>query len=100
MGRVLIEQYRIPTGKGVIELPDGLARDKPGHANELPMDAARRELNGGDRLRGRPPEQGGFRRFLGGVGEKVDCHPRVPHREVGAGFARQVSSSKVVDLKV
>lgn len=41
---VLVEQFRIPLGKRVIELPAGLAGDTPGAANEALATAARREL--------------------------------------------------------
>ena len=41
---VLVEQYRIPVGRNVIELPAGLVGDVPGQADE-PLEAAvRREL--------------------------------------------------------
>jgi ADP-ribose pyrophosphatase len=41
---VLVEQYRIPVGRNVIELPAGLVGDVPGEADE-PLEAAvRREL--------------------------------------------------------
>jgi ADP-ribose pyrophosphatase len=41
---VLTEQYRIPVGQRVIELPAGLAGDAPGNAAEALAEAARREL--------------------------------------------------------
>lgn len=41
---VLIEQYRIPLGKRVIELPAGLVGDEPGLAGEDLIAAAQREL--------------------------------------------------------
>jgi ADP-ribose pyrophosphatase len=41
---VLTEQYRIPVGRRVIELPAGLAGDVPSQAAEAFADAARREL--------------------------------------------------------
>jgi ADP-ribose pyrophosphatase len=41
---VLTEQYRIPVGRRVIELPAGLAGDIPGQAAEAMAEAARREL--------------------------------------------------------
>jgi nicotinamidase/pyrazinamidase len=41
---VLVEQYRIPLGKRVIELPAGLVGDEPGMAAEDLIEAARREL--------------------------------------------------------
>jgi ADP-ribose pyrophosphatase len=40
---VLVEQFRIPIGKRVIELPAGLVGDH-GDAEESPLDAAQREL--------------------------------------------------------
>ncbi len=41
---VLTEQYRIPVGARVIELPAGLAGDVPAKATEGVVEAARREL--------------------------------------------------------
>jgi len=41
---LLTEQYRIPVGCRVIELPAGLAGDEPGQATEALAQAARREL--------------------------------------------------------
>lgn len=41
---VLVEQFRVPVGKRVIELPAGLAGDTPGAENEALATAARREL--------------------------------------------------------
>jgi ADP-ribose pyrophosphatase len=41
---LLVEQYRIPCGKPVIELPAGIAGDSTETANEALVEAARREL--------------------------------------------------------
>ncbi len=41
---VLVEQHRPPIGGPVIELPAGLVGDEPAHAEESPLEAARREL--------------------------------------------------------
>lgn len=41
---VLVEQYRLPVGRNVIELPAGLVGDVAGAENELLVDAAKREL--------------------------------------------------------
>jgi ADP-ribose pyrophosphatase len=41
---VLVEQYRIPLGRRVIELPAGLVGDAAGGPHEGPAEAARREL--------------------------------------------------------
>ena len=41
---VLVEQFRIPLGKNVIEWPAGLAGDIPGCFDEPLLEAARREL--------------------------------------------------------
>jgi ADP-ribose pyrophosphatase len=41
---ILTEQYRIPLGTRVIELPAGLAGDTPGSRHEALAEAARREL--------------------------------------------------------
>jgi ADP-ribose pyrophosphatase len=41
---VLVEQYRVPMGQRVIDLPAGLVGDEPGGADEPMIEAARREL--------------------------------------------------------
>ncbi len=41
---ILVEQYRIPVGRRVIELPAGLVGDTPEHAGESLQAAAAREL--------------------------------------------------------
>lgn len=41
---ILVEQYRVPAGKPVIEMPAGLVNDKPGKKNESFQTAAKREL--------------------------------------------------------
>ncbi len=41
---LLVEQYRVPVGRSVIELPAGLANDLDSHPDESLADAARREL--------------------------------------------------------
>jgi ADP-ribose pyrophosphatase len=41
---VLIEQFRVPVGRRVIELPAGLVGDDPGRGGEVGEAAARREL--------------------------------------------------------
>lgn len=41
---VLVEQYRAPIGRAMIELPAGLAGDLPGESHESLADAALREL--------------------------------------------------------
>ena len=41
---ILVEQYRPPVSRDVIELPAGLVGDEPGQANEGLLAAARREL--------------------------------------------------------
>lgn len=41
---LLVEQFRRPFGRPVIELPAGLVGDEPGHDAEAALDAARREL--------------------------------------------------------
>jgi ADP-ribose pyrophosphatase len=41
---ILTEQFRIPVGKRVLELPAGLAGDEPGSPGEAFAEAARREL--------------------------------------------------------
>lgn len=41
---VLVDQFRIPVGKRVIEIPAGLYGDEPDHAGETPAECASREL--------------------------------------------------------
>ncbi len=41
---VLVEQFRVPVGRRVVELPAGLAGDIPGAENESLLTAAKREL--------------------------------------------------------
>jgi len=41
---VLVDQFRIPVGKRVIEIPAGLYGDDPEHAGETPAECAAREL--------------------------------------------------------
>jgi ADP-ribose pyrophosphatase len=41
---LLVEQYRIPCHARVIELPAGIVGDEPTGGQELPVEAARREL--------------------------------------------------------
>jgi ADP-ribose pyrophosphatase len=41
---LLVEQFRAPLGRMVIEFPAGLMGDEPGHENEDPVASARREL--------------------------------------------------------
>ncbi len=41
---VLVEQFRIPVGRRVIEVPAGLYGDEPEHAGESPAECAAREL--------------------------------------------------------
>jgi len=41
---VLVEQFRIPVGQRVIEIPAGLYGDEPEHAGESPAECAGREL--------------------------------------------------------
>lgn len=41
---VLVEQYRIPVGKVVIELPAGLVGDNNSNRDDLPLAVAKREL--------------------------------------------------------
>lgn len=41
---VLVEQYRVPAGKNVIEMPAGLVNDKSKRGKESSLTAAKREL--------------------------------------------------------
>ena len=41
---VLVEQFRIPVGRRIVELPAGIFGDEPAHAGETPAECAAREL--------------------------------------------------------
>ncbi len=119
---VLVEQYRIPLGCRVLDLPAGLVGDDPGTASEATIDAARRELfeetgyEGGDWrfiLTG-PSSPGltteayslfvvrGARRTGAGGGdahESIEVHA-VPLAELDAWLADKRQSGVVIDPKI
>jgi ADP-ribose pyrophosphatase len=41
---ILVEQYRVPVAKRVIELPAGIVGDESEHSEETTLEAAKREL--------------------------------------------------------
>ena len=41
---ILVEQYRVPVGRPVLELPAGLVGDEPDESRETRLEAAQREL--------------------------------------------------------
>ncbi|MGA2863601.1 MAG: NUDIX hydrolase [Verrucomicrobiota bacterium] len=119
---VLTEQYRIPVGQRVIELPAGLAGDVPDQATEAFAQAARRELleeTGYEAaelrpLTSGPPSAGlaseivtffqatGLRRVAAGGGadqEEIQVHA-VPLRRVDQWLRERIQQGVLVDPKV
>jgi ADP-ribose pyrophosphatase len=119
---VLVEQYRPPVGKNVVELPAGLAGDVAGSEQEDLADAARRELleetgyeakemtylAAGAASAGIVNEvitlyrATGLKKTGAGAGdgdEKITTH-EVPLVDVERWLAAQVAAGKLVDLKV
>ena len=119
---VLTEQYRIPVGCRVVELPAGLAGDEPGHAAEAFAQAARRELREETGYEARemiwlasgPPSAGlaseivtffqarGLRRVGAGGGdarEQIQVH-EVPLERVGQWLRDRMAHGSLVDPKV
>jgi ADP-ribose pyrophosphatase len=119
---VLVEQFRPPVGKSVVELPAGLAGDVAGSEKEDLADAARRELleetgyeakemtylAAGTASAGMVDEIISLYRATGlrktGMGEG-DGHEQivtheVPLAEVERWLEQQVAGGKLVDLKV
>ena len=119
---VLIEQFRVPVGKPVIEIPAGLAGDAAGHEQEKLETAAARELyeeTGYEAAAMRlvaegPPSAGlsdevitlflatGLRKTGDGAGdgsEQITLH-EIPLPDVPAWLDRQRSAGKMIDLKV
>jgi len=119
---LLTEQYRIPVGCRVIELPAGLAGDAPEQAAEALADAARRELleeTGYEaremtRLASGPPSAGlaseivtlfqatGLRRVAAGGGdaqEQIQVH-EVPLAGVDRWLEARIAQGVMVDPKV
>jgi ADP-ribose pyrophosphatase len=119
---VLVEQYRPPVGRSVIELPAGLAGDDAAHEGEALEQAARRELleeTGYEAARMEYACAGaasagitseiismylasGLRKTGPGAGdgsEKITVH-EVPLDQVHPWLQQQAGLGKVVDLKV
>lgn len=119
---ILVEQFRPPVGKRVVELPAGLAGDVAGSENEDLSDAARRELleeTGYEaetmtRLAAGAASAGmvdeiitlyratGLRKTGAGEGdghEQIETH-EVPLDQVERWLAEQEKQGKLVDLKV
>jgi ADP-ribose pyrophosphatase len=119
---LLVEQFRPPVGRHVIELPAGLAGDTPGAADEAFADAARRELleetgyeassmeflAAGAASAGLSDEVLSLFRATGlrkvgaaeGDGHEQIISHEVPLAEVEAFLSRQTAAGKLVDLKV
>lgn len=119
---VLVEQFRTPVGKRVIELPAGLAGDAQEHRNEPLEQAARRELleeTGYEAAHWRQVAEGtpsaglsdevitlflaaGLRKTGAGEGdgsEQITLH-EIPLAEVPAWLDGKVGEGCMVDLKV
>jgi ADP-ribose pyrophosphatase len=119
---LLVEQFRPPVGKPVIELPAGLAGDVAGHESEDLASAARRELleetgyaaREMDAVASGPPSAGlsdevitmfvarGLTRTGDGAGdgsERITLH-EVPVGEVRAFVDQKARDGCLVDLKV
>ncbi len=119
---LLVEQFRPPVGKRVIELPAGLAGDVAGQETEDLANAARRELleeTGYEaremtRVATGPPSAGlsdevitlfvarGLKKAGDGAGdgsEDITLH-EVPVGEVDAFVDRMAGDGRLVDLKV
>jgi ADP-ribose pyrophosphatase len=118
---ILTEQYRVPIGRRVIDLPAGLVGDEPGSEDEDVVLAARRELLeetgyeakrfklliSGPTTSGMATEQvhfylaRGVRKVASGGGtgqEEIQVH-LVPLREVSAWLRKQARSGTAVDVK-
>jgi len=119
---LLVEQYRTPVGRRVIELPAGMVGDRPGESSEDFADAARRELveetgfsaqrltrvMAGPYSPGRSSDLYTF--FLasglqrvgdgGGDGEEDIVSHAVPLREIDAWLDARVADGLLVDPKI
>jgi ADP-ribose pyrophosphatase len=118
---LLTEQYRVPMGKNVIELPAGLAGDEHHHGEEF-IEAAKRELREETgyvaahwhRLAGGPPSAGlsnetavffratSLRKIGSGGGhgnEKIQVH-EVPLKRVAEWLVEQEQNGLAVDPKI
>lgn len=119
---VLIEQFRMPVGKSVIEIPAGLAGDVAGQEHEKLENAARRELHeetGYEAAEMRqvaegPPSAGlsdevitlflatGLKKTGDGAGdgsEQITLH-EIPLGDAPGWLERQRGLGKMIDLKV
>ncbi len=119
---LLIEQYRIPVARRVIELPAGLAGDIPGHESEALATAAKRELleeTGYEakrvtQLASGPPTAGlaseivtfflarDVRRVSAGGGdghEEIQVH-EVPLADAGKWLEQKATAGLLIDPKV
>lgn len=119
---VLVEQYRPPVGRSVIEIPAGLAGDVAGSEHEQLADAAARELLEETGYAAQEmtylcegvPSAGltdelvtlfratGLTKQGAGAGdesEQITLH-EIPVEQVEPWLSRQVASGKRVDLKV
>jgi ADP-ribose pyrophosphatase len=119
---VLVEQYRVPVGRNVIELPAGLAGDVAGQEAEPMEAAARRELleetgyearemialTAGVASAGLCDEviqlmrATGLKKVAAGGGdasERITVH-EVPLGEVEAWLAQRRKEGKLLDLKI
>jgi ADP-ribose pyrophosphatase len=119
---VLVEQYRPPLERRVVEIPAGLVGDEPGRENESLLDAANRELQEETgyhaskiELLATGPSSAGMsnelitlclatglekRSFGGGVaGEDILVH-EIALSEVTGQLHGWVAEGKLVDLKV
>ena len=119
---VLVEQFRIPLGKPVIEIPAGLVGDTPGSEHESLADAANRELEeetgyhaGKMRLLTTGASSAGLTDELitlflatgltrtgpggGDPSENITVHV-VPLPQVPAFLARRAENGAIIDLKV
>lgn len=119
---LLVEQYRTPLGKSVLELPAGLVGDDPGSNGESPLLAAKRELleetgyaseNWTELMTG--PTSAGLtdeiivlflaeKAFKAGVGGGVDSENilvhAIPLSSAETWLENQISRGAVLDLKI
>lgn len=119
---VLVEQYRIPVGAPMVELPAGLVGDEEGFRGEQILDAANRELEEETGYRARrlqvlttAPSSGGMTSEVvtfvlatdlskvgpgGGVaGEDIAVHV-VPRRDLWTWLGRKQAQGCLIDPKI
>lgn len=119
---LLVEQYRIPVQRMVIEIPAGLVGDDPQHANESLHDTAQRELleetgylaNKITPLVSSPTSSGMTSElthlFLatdlqkiskgGGVGQEQIMVHQIPLAELSDWLRMQEAQGKLIDFKI